>query len=517
MPVIPSVPTAPAQARQPFYELGDRGSIPRGLEAVWEFNGLIMNDRRRPDRFFIESIDGIDDADVRDDREDNPDRDGDTPFNPLYGGRTITITGQVEAGSMNKLRAMSQAIRTAFIDLSVDLPLLARWNDLYEDWVDPFALGDWMTDEGDPETISQSPGSITPEIPEIVRISSVIRTYSDFFAAVSFSTSTTLGSGSSQGWSFVFKRIGTFDYMRVWISGDGNLSVQRLDSTGSAGAPTTLATAPFTPSVSTRYWLTVETVGADGILMLYSSDPSSGSPTPAVALDFGLDDLVFDGKFSQGVDGAPGFEWRNTDWTVFPIDIQNLAEPDAILNCRKSGSFKMTEQQVDGRIVRPFQVILRAGDPNFYSRRTIVNSITPSSLNQLGEVFNEQFDNSFSSYMDDNYAPIGDTEGNIIFLTNLGNRPAPMTIVYEGQMRNPALQNIDTGERLRLETDTSTGITLDTGKKIAVDDYGNNVFNAIDDGSSMLKVPPGTSAYQLFVDSYSGEPTVTIYHQHAWG
>lgn len=97
---------------------GSGTAVPRGVETVFEFNGLKLNDRSVIDKYRIISIDGLDDADVRDSREDNPSEHGETAYNAFYGGRTIALRGRVEAYELNKLRDMQQALRSAFADLN---------------------------------------------------------------------------------------------------------------------------------------------------------------------------------------------------------------------------------------------------------------------------------------------------------------------------------------------------------------------------------------------------------------
>lgn len=103
-------------------------AVPAGLEATYEYNGLILNNLGNIDKYRILDIDGLSDADVRDARDQNPGFHGETPFESFYGGRTITITGRIEAYSLNKLRDMQEALRTAFNTLT-EKTLLIHTND----------------------------------------------------------------------------------------------------------------------------------------------------------------------------------------------------------------------------------------------------------------------------------------------------------------------------------------------------------------------------------------------------
>lgn len=105
--------------------LGSGVAVPTGLEALLEYNGLFLNNTSIADKFRINEISGFDDADIRDVREVNPGHHGETAYEALYGGRTITLTGRIEAYSLEKLRDMQHALRSAFADLT-EKPLTVR-------------------------------------------------------------------------------------------------------------------------------------------------------------------------------------------------------------------------------------------------------------------------------------------------------------------------------------------------------------------------------------------------------
>lgn len=92
---------------------------PGGLENIFSFNGLVLNDLTSgPDRYKFTKIDGLFDAEIRDSREVNPSRHGETAYTSFYGGKTITIEGIIRAGNMTKLRNMINALQAAFSDLT---------------------------------------------------------------------------------------------------------------------------------------------------------------------------------------------------------------------------------------------------------------------------------------------------------------------------------------------------------------------------------------------------------------
>jgi hypothetical protein len=108
-------------------------SVPAGLEAVLEFNGLFMNIQENVDRIRVTSIDGLFDADVRDVRDVRSDADGECPYNSLYGGRTIVIGGTIQTYTVGKMRDLQMALRASFADIRNEYPLHFRVGDYTKD------------------------------------------------------------------------------------------------------------------------------------------------------------------------------------------------------------------------------------------------------------------------------------------------------------------------------------------------------------------------------------------------
>lgn len=103
-------------------------AVPGGVENLIEYGGILFNNTNTVDKIRITEIGGLDDADVRDAREVNPAYHGETPFDAWYGGRTITLTGRIEAYTLEKLRDMQMALRQAFSELEEKPLILRSWN-----------------------------------------------------------------------------------------------------------------------------------------------------------------------------------------------------------------------------------------------------------------------------------------------------------------------------------------------------------------------------------------------------
>ena len=100
-----------------FAVTGSGMSVPAGVEALFSYNGLVMNDLSVYDKYRVLAVDGLADPDVRDTREDRPGDDGEDAYGSYYSGRTIVLKIRVEAYGLAKLRDMEEALRTAFVGM----------------------------------------------------------------------------------------------------------------------------------------------------------------------------------------------------------------------------------------------------------------------------------------------------------------------------------------------------------------------------------------------------------------
>lgn len=67
----------------------------------------------------VKNVNGIWDADVRDERYPKPGQSGERSVNDFYGGKPITVTGEVRARTLTALRQGQRAVQEAFGDLGM--------------------------------------------------------------------------------------------------------------------------------------------------------------------------------------------------------------------------------------------------------------------------------------------------------------------------------------------------------------------------------------------------------------
>jgi hypothetical protein len=106
---------------------GTKRSGPVGIESIIEYrsaNPIYLNVADWIDTFLVTSIDGLDGADIRSGALPNPGEHGETPTDPLWGGRTLVLTGKQYAQTIWKLRDMQQGLRGSFMEIKREYPLI---------------------------------------------------------------------------------------------------------------------------------------------------------------------------------------------------------------------------------------------------------------------------------------------------------------------------------------------------------------------------------------------------------
>lgn len=112
---------------------GSQLSQPAGLEALLEYNGIIIHDRSVYDKYRLKVIDGLHGGvGIRVNEDTNPGDHGSFPLMNMLDARSIIIEGVINTGNLSKMRDLQQALRTAFFSM-VERPLIIRTGDVSRD------------------------------------------------------------------------------------------------------------------------------------------------------------------------------------------------------------------------------------------------------------------------------------------------------------------------------------------------------------------------------------------------
>lgn len=359
---------------------GSMKSQPPGLEAIMEYNQLYFHDRLVVDKFRVLSLDGVQGADIRDNREANPSDHGETPFDNYLGGRTILITGRVEAHNIGKLRDMQQGLRTAFYSMQ-ERPLIFHVGDpqrdvqIYCRMIDKISMREEQTNDRPHREFQITLRASDPRFRSVVdRVHSQIFGLLDDNSAGTV-TQWTVSSGAAPTSSAGVLNVGTgtIRYIRndlgyspidnqqtikittpaTITTGDfvgvilkyidsSNYTYARFEAASATtglvrlvkivgGAGTTLATTgTFAIAANTSYWLQSSTLANALASRAFTTDPSGGGGTPlSTLLSYNLTAGAEQTAFGTGVMGGTGLfattvnQYKVDDYRVEPLSLNH--------------------------------------------------------------------------------------------------------------------------------------------------------------------------------------------------
>ena len=320
------------------------------------------------DRYRLSAITGLDDADVRDTREPNPDYDGETPFGSLYGGRTITLTGEVQAGNLDYLRYMQHHLKIAFDDLSVERELLIRWHDWYDDFFADTTAG-WMKDYvslanvGSEGVAIDSSGRLTCGTTQF-KFVALARQYENYQTTLKFHTGSTVSGVSI--WLFG-KWVSNTEHMLMEVTSTAlNIYQHSPSSAGVLRVPT----VPFGLAPDTDYWVRMR---QDGIFLhaqVFTEDPDH--PAGVFPVTETLVGVTDHGEMGVGAVGRNGFGAQigtPVGWYFDSLDIRSLSPGDMMIRCKKIAKMEGAEGWTGLNYKLPFMLTLRASSPLKQSRQ----------------------------------------------------------------------------------------------------------------------------------------------------
>jgi hypothetical protein len=115
----------------------------------------------------------------------------------------------------------------------------------------------------------------------------------------------------------------------------------------------------------------------------------------------------------------------------------------------------------------------------------------------------------------------GASTGNSFTATNGGTFTTPFTVRFDGPVTNPSIENVTTGEKLKLSADG--GLVLGVGEFVELDTDARTVllggtasrYSKLSSDSTWFDLPPGNTTLR-FLGTTAGSPTMTVKFRSAW-
>lgn len=513
-----AISTSVGRFREPLYQTPRPDSWPRGVESIIHYGDQAewtMNDTRRVDAIIVTGIGGLGGPDLSVTADEGADRDGESPNDPRYGGRTITLTGYVSAGNLEMMRHLVSYIETAFDDVR-EQPLWLRWLDWRDTFQNSQAMIDYAYDEG-PELIVATDGSGLYGVP--FTASSIVvnptgsrgeipsrLTYGDGEATLAFAVSTS-PAGCAMG---VELRRASATY-KIRVAYDYDASAIRVQ-TIAGGAPVTVASTFCSPLAAGIYnYLVVRAEGSKISYSLWLDYPDSSTASPSVSGSYTLSgpEMISFPPLASGCGWGLRFQPNSADDRILLLDVGAINKGDAVINCRKAVPIEFTEEQATGQFRRSFMVTLRSSSSRMTSRKPTMVTIVPVAsslifpLGGSGLIFPSDGSGLvFGAYLD---TP----------LINLGRSPASMVVRMTGGMVNPVIIHPVTGKSLGVNGTITPGdfVEFNTERRTVVNSLGISVYGSITDETSWPELLPGSNILGFGSDSApTGVITITYRH-----
>lgn len=103
-----------------------------GPHSLLRRNGITFNNRAGLECFWVEDFSGFDSADIRISAQDNTEEIGELPERGFYGGRTMTLSGWVQAGSYPRLLTMGRELLDSLLGLEeVDMIITTQIGSIF--------------------------------------------------------------------------------------------------------------------------------------------------------------------------------------------------------------------------------------------------------------------------------------------------------------------------------------------------------------------------------------------------
>lgn len=427
-----------------------------GVQALIEFNGLVLNDRYQSDLIRVVSITGLDDAEVRDEREKKSGKSGEYPYDAFYGGRNLVMTGFIETGSLQVLIQLSIQLKAALANLE-ESPLKFRWFDIYDTFDDPNTILEYNPNAN----LSIAPsGNYIPLIGSLsdLKIESGLlkwqntnkvcflrasekRTYCD----VQMSMKLTCGLASSVSEiGFVLCAKNSENYVVAYYkqnTTEPSLNIEVINSGENYLLKSEVLASGLGLVTGESFWIRGRKEENNIILEFWKEQPNNEF-FPSMSIN-----TYLTGEFSEiyGSEilsqvGIMGNNVRNS-WSADEFKIESLYPGDVEFMARKI-NFSMKDEQTSlTRFKRPFQVTMKTSDFRAFSSTQIVKSFVPTNKindSTLGRSYPRKYPLKYNFFTSNSLL----RESNLISINNRGSVYVEPIFFLYGPGENILIENL---------------------------------------------------------------------------
>lgn len=490
-----------------------------GLQSIIDFNGLVINDRFRPDRYFVKKITGLGQPDIRDNRIDVPSDHFEIAYDAFYKGATITVEGEIQAGSLAQSTRMYRDLEAALGTL-IESPMKLRWFDVHDEFSDSMTSRAFWKLLNGAQVSFAGDGTMQFTAPGIAYYS--LRKYVDARISSQVVIGNPIVSGSR---GVILPLQDNENYVQLAVNGaSGVFTISLSYVVGGVEKEIEVPIAINKPVVGQSIWLVLQKVGDQFIGNAYEKDPINNPSKAIASISASLTGSIAE-KFGYKVAGIAGVSASGsaslTSWAIQDFRIDSIWPGDVYLNVRSIAPMapQLTrESTVTSRFITPFQFAVRASNSSKRCPVAISQSMGPDVQLLLGRIYNRIFSQTYTvpiNELGEISKPKAEQQA---ICTNRGTWIAKPVITIVGGITDPVVTNLTTGQSLILNGTIAANdfLTIDCAKHKITNSAGVDQFGLFDPESFWTFLVKGDNKLILTGREEVGTPMCTIQWQHTW-
>lgn len=477
-----------------------------GVQALIEYNGVIINDRYQSDLVRITSITGLDDAEIRDSREPKAGKSGEWAYDSFYGGRNLVLNGFIEAGSLQVLKYLEKNLKAAFAPLE-EMPLKFRWFDIYDPFDDPNTIltynvnaslsiapsGNYIPLIGSLNNLKVENGFLTwkASAENYVLRASEKRTYCDSQQTIKVIVGnyniSTIGlipaaKNSENYVRLMYNQNDTEPYISIEVIYENNQHILLPKNIPISARPKN----------GQQIWIRGKKEGNTFTVEYWNEEPTENT-FAALSISENLSN-IYEETFGDEILTQIGFggEQVDTSWSIDEYKIESLYPGDVEFKARKISPLSIKDEQTSlTRFKRSLQIVLKTSDFRAFSSTQIINSIKPSSItsiSSLGRSYPRKYPLRYR-FFSNTLLPL---ESNLISVNNRGSVYVEPIIYLYGPGENILIENLTNGQGLEWSGKISEGdyLIFNCREETIVNSLGKDYIEFLSPTVEWLRLEP---------------------------
>jgi hypothetical protein len=501
-----------------------------GVQAFIEYNGYIINDRYQSDLIRVTGITGLDSSEVREGREPRPAQHNEFVYDAFYNGRVITLTGNIETGSLQVYNQLKGDFLAAYAPL-VESSLKFKWFDIYDNFdeaqtilpyspIASLGSGNYEALIGSNSNLEVNNGFLSwSKAGEnyLIRASE-----KRVFGNVQSTIKIIRGSKSESTFGYVFSVKDDENFAKVLYNdneGEPFLSILIIIENEVKELEKIALPENLRPEIGELFYLRGKKIDNRLSIEFWKEKPSDNN-VPSIMAFYDLGGSYAD-LFGEEIVSQVGFGGDQKDvlWNFDEYRIESIYPGDVEFNCRCITPPQIKEEQTTiNKIKRPFQVVLKSSDFRAFSTAQLSNFLIPNNSESplLGRSYPRSYPRGYRKF-------IGSTviqDNNILSICNRGKTFVEPVFVIYGPFESILISNLTNNLEVYYNAPVAENdyLIFECGKrKTLVNSNGSNKLeNFSSSSSAWIVLEPMWNDIYITGKGFGEKSLLAVYYEYGF-